>query len=301
MPLRDEYLRRAKVILQSLTEEQIQTPEKCVDQRLTGRQLILFRDQAMALAEDYPAPGLTSNVAITLLKVAACRELAQRFALEYILLSKQANVNLIFLGNPETLTQGGDNHVFVLLGSTIASDELFVGRGAGPTLLTDPKNYLPLNYFLKQQDSESVLVDPLLDFAESAHDSCVRLRDYCKQHDITHVTGIKSYETTIGIIEGAALIKENARIVASKIKKQLSLHVDGFFQSQATTSTPQPIAAKQDVIPAKPSAIETKPKEVKTETSGVTFGFKPGFLNKKSAAKQQETTPNPAISTVKFG
>lgn len=294
MPLRDEYLRRAKVILQSLTEEQIQTPEKCLDQRFVGRQLGLFRDQAMALAEDYPAPGLTSNVAITLLKVAACGELAQRFALEYILLSKQANVNLIFLGNPETLAQGGDNHVFVLLGSTIASDELFVGRGAGPTLLTAPKNYLPLNDFLKQQDSESVLVDPLLDFSESAHDSCVRLRDYCQRHDITHVAGIKSYETTIGIIEGAALVKENAKIVASKIKKQLSLHVDGFFQSQAKVSTPQP-------IPAKPSTIETKPKEVKTEASSVTFGFKPGFLNKKNAAKQQETTSNPATSTVKFG
>lgn len=141
MSLRDEYLRRAKAILQSLTEEQIQTPEHCVDQRVTERQLKLFRVQVMLLGADYPAPVLTSNVAVALLKV-------------------------------------------------------------------------------------------------------------------------------------------------------LSLHVDGFFQNQAKASTPQLIAAKQDVIPAKPSAIETKPKEVKTEASSTTFGFKPGFLNKKNPAKQQEITTN---------
>ena len=298
MPLRDEYLRRAKIILQSLTEEQIQTPDRCVDKCDTAIKLGVVREKAMALAEDYLAPGLTSNVAITLLKVAACRELAQRFALEYILLFKQANVNLIFLGNPKTLDQGGDNHVFVLLGSTLASDELFVGRAAGPVLLAEQKHYLPLNHFLKQQDTESILVDPLLDFAESVQDSCVRLRDYCERHHITDVVGIRSYETSFGIIENAALIKENARSVASKIEKKCSsLHLDRFFQSQAKASKPQPIAAKQDVIPAKPSAIENISKEAKKEASSATFGFKPGFLNKKTPAKQQEITPNLAPST----
>ena len=57
---------------------------------------------------------MTATVATTLLKVGACLELTQRFALEYIIKTNQQDVSLIFTGKHGAPQD--DNHLFIIIG-----------------------------------------------------------------------------------------------------------------------------------------------------------------------------------------
>ena len=113
MPLKDEYLRRANLLLNCLNSEQIDTPEHCIDKVKTYQLLNFFREEVNQLSRSYPVPGLTGCVAVTLLKVAACQELSQRFSLDYFLAFEESNISLVFVGNPETVGRQDEHHVFV--------------------------------------------------------------------------------------------------------------------------------------------------------------------------------------------
>ena len=295
--MRDEYLRCAQVILRGLVEEKIQTPESSGFNDITRVALNTFREMTIELSRIYPGPGMTGCVAITLLHVAACQELVQRFALEYILLSKQSNVSLVFLGDPETLVHGGDNHVFALIGTVKAPDEIFVGRGARGVKITDCKNFIPLSDFLKQQDLESVVVDPLLNFAESVQDPCTALIDYCARHKITHVSAIKAYNTTVGIVEMAGELKDNARRLAETIKMGIPISLREFFLKNDKKLEPLEKVVEKMPIVAKPTVTASKPDMTVPVTpvpnSKVSFGgFKAGFLNRPSiSAKSTSDIP----------
>lgn len=206
---------RAITLLTLLQEENIRTPEAPHEEgrKLINQRINILRPIIQKIAEQYPAPGLTECVALTLLKIGACRELVQRFALEYFLHFKTADVSLIFAVNDQNLS--GDNHCFCLVGKVVADDGLIVGRGAQPTCYAKPEFFIPIRKFLSQQPKDTVVVDPLLNFYDIANNSCKTLLDYCKDHKITHIIGVRQF--TEIFMENAALIKANAKLVADKM------------------------------------------------------------------------------------
>ena len=208
-----ENLDRSNHILQSLSQEQIQTVDRCTNVDVTRHLLNLYRELAHIYAEPYPFPGLTGCVATTLCKVAACQELAQKFALDYFIRYKLSNVSLIFTGNPQASNGFGDNHVFVLIGPIVAKETLFICRDTN----IFSHEYQLISDFFKQQQQESVMADPYLQVNGPVHEPNACLTDYCLAHGITHVIGVKSYITTTHIVASANLVMRNAQGVANQL------------------------------------------------------------------------------------
>ena len=211
---------QATEVLNLLKEEKIGTPEDPNLERRgrINRLIKALRPVVEKEAKDYPAPGLTANVGLTLLKLGACQELVQRFTLEYFIRFKKADVSLIFANNKQI--GSGDNHSFCLIGKVIVDDALIIGRGSHSMTITKSESFIPIEKFLSQQQKDTLVVDPLLEFSGIANGSCKILLDYCKDHSITHVAAVRQYSNVF--VENAQVIKANAELVADKIKPSLA-------------------------------------------------------------------------------
>lgn len=204
------YLPQSLELLTLLRQEHIRTLENTSGSALllVGRQINIFREMLNQAPEPQTAPVLTKFVALTLLKVGACLELTHRFALEYFLRFRNANVALIMTANEQDLT---DNHCFALIGPMNVDDGLIMTDER----LIDKKFYIPIKDFLNRQKNDAVIADPLLDFADAANGPCRPLIDYCNRHNIAKVIGVVSYSESI--LPVAAEIKANAERMAGEI------------------------------------------------------------------------------------
>jgi len=80
-------LDHSKELLTFLRQENIRTPENTSgdEYKQVKEKIGLLRGILLNEATSNLAPGLTRCAALTLLKVAACQDLTQRFALEFFL------------------------------------------------------------------------------------------------------------------------------------------------------------------------------------------------------------------------
>lgn len=217
-------LRHAQELMEALKKEGIKTPENAspYPKKLLDH-LRALSDQ-FASEMKFPAPGLTSCIAVTLFKFAACQELSQWFSLEWIIKTRAQDVSILFLGNPANMT--GDNHALCLLGPTAIPESLLLGKGARSAAIRMDQTFPTLEEFLRSQPADALLADPLLGTVELISGENRRLQEYCRAHAITHVVGVKAYAGTVGLLENAEIVKANARLVFGKMEKE--------FASQAT-------------------------------------------------------------------
>ncbi len=225
-----EHLRRAREILSLLDSENISSDENHL-------MLKVARDLTLRMANSFPAPGLTSNVATTLCGVGLCQELCQRFVLEYCLKHGEQNVGLVFLNDA-----GKGNHVFAYIGTPRISDDLFIGRGTQATALSSNRKTSLHDFITANPDI--IFVDPLLKFADSA-DQLQPLMEYCHKHKITHIAGVRDYANTLGLVENAKMIKSNAESIAGKIKSEATNPAVAAVMSAVRTFRSQSVAEQQ--------------------------------------------------------
>jgi hypothetical protein len=202
-------LDHSRELLTLLRQENIRTPENTSGDecRRVEEKIGLLRQILLSEAKSNPAPGLTRCAALTLLKVAACQDLTQRFALEYFLRFRSAPVSLVFAADENDLSK---NHCFAIVGQSTFNEGLIVSGGK----IVEKKFYIPVSDFLNRQQKDSVVADPLLDFTETAQGACTPLLNYCSRHHITHIVGIAPYsERIVGV---ADQIKANAVGLAVK-------------------------------------------------------------------------------------
>lgn len=224
------HLRRAREILSLLDAENISSDENHL-------MLKVARDLTLKMANGMSAPGLTSNVATTLCGVGLCQELGQRFVLEYCLKHGEQNVGLVFLHDT-----GKGNHVFTYIGTPKIPDDLFIGRGGQATAFSGNRK-TSLDDFITA-NSDIIFVDPLLKFAGSA-DQLQPLIEYCREHEITHVAGVRDYANTSGLVENAAEIKSNAERIAGRIKREATNPAVAAVMTAAGTFRSQSVAGQQ--------------------------------------------------------
>ena len=215
MPTQQERLEQAKTVLDRLAQENIELREMATSSVL--RKLNVLRDAmwSSAKAHEMFAPGLTASAAITLLKVAGCNEVCQRFILDYYLTFKTAEASMVFMVD---INDPSNNHVVVMLGEVLAPEEIFLDH----TLVVSEKKNLTISQFLSSQNEHSVIVDPLLNsYGDRA---AIDLTAYCTKHKITHVTSIVEYTSPI-VIEKAETIKANAVMLASEVNRKIVLEL----------------------------------------------------------------------------
>ncbi len=213
------YLEQTTQLLKSLESESILTPENTpsAEQKKFYLKLQALREIIPTiLPKTIPAPGMTTSVVLTLLKVGACQELTQRVALEYFLRFKKANFSIIFTVNVNDMIHS--NHCFGLVGGAVAKDELFIGRGNAPCTIPSKDHYIPLKQFLSQQKKNAVIIDPLLNFTCDVHSSCEPLLEYCKKYNIEYITGIREFSQLAA--DNAETINSNAKFLSEKLNKQ---------------------------------------------------------------------------------
>ena len=228
------YSQRAQAILTRLANEAIQlakTPITMQD-RLTNVKLTCLRTVARDAATNMPMAGLTSCVAVTLLKVGACLEMGQRFAFEYFKAYREQDVSLIFLANRNNSEH--DNHLFILLGPVSAKEHLITAQGSNEALVYS--NGAPpedLYAFLQAQSPLCVLVDPYLHCVAPAHTPPTVFSDYCRAENITDVIAVKYYKNTVGLIENIGVVNDNAHKVAILANNKKNLHLLNNIQQMA--------------------------------------------------------------------
>src|SRR5437016_4463307 len=118
--MRNELIVKAKQILEVIASMNISSDGS---NKMTCRKLNFSRKYGLEFAQlqGLMAPGLTSSVATTLLKVAFCQELCQLFLLEYCLEYEAQNVCFVGLGSKDF---SGDNHLLVLVGDYNVPEDL---------------------------------------------------------------------------------------------------------------------------------------------------------------------------------
>lgn len=213
------YLEQTTQILKSLESEYILNPENTpsAEQKEFNLKLQSLREYIPTiLPKTMPAPGMTTSVVLTLLKVGACQELTQRVALEYFLRFKKANFSVIFTANIHDMIYS--NHCFGLVGGAVAKDELFIGRGNNPCTVPSKDHFIPLKQFLSQQKENAVIIDPLLNFTCDVHSSCEPLLEYCKKYNIEYITGIREFSQLAA--DNAETINSNAKFVSDQLNKE---------------------------------------------------------------------------------
>lgn len=209
------FLARAHFLLDSLKKEQIDTSDTFDKNPIFG----MVQKLTLRLASDANiiAPGLTACVATTFLKLGLCVELSQRIALEYALMYKEKNINLIFLDNPN---DRHTNHTLVQIGPITTPDYLLIGKNASNPILI--RGRFSLSEFLKTIEN-TVLVDPLLGCAGTSEKEIAPLLTYCEKNGITQVTGVRSYSATPSFVESAVEIKENAFNIAKEASQLMGM------------------------------------------------------------------------------
>lgn len=210
-------LQNAKDILDIINNEKICSSQDTSEQRTTLR---ILRELTGKFANDskYIMPGMTANVASTLLKVGLCQELSQRYALEYIIKYKVKNVSLIFTSSLPINDQS-KNHLFVYIGNVNAPDRLFLGRNIHSIMQVETNQ--PIETFFAN-NSTGVFADPLLNCAGNSKEELANLFDYFNTYKITHVIGIKYFEDNERLVENAPGVKQNAALVAEQVKPYIS-------------------------------------------------------------------------------
>ncbi len=185
------------------------------------------------------APGLTSCVATTLLKLGLCQELSQRVVLEYILKYKKQDISLIFLSNP-SIGHKNEDHVLVIIGPVQAPETLYIGKNTGIGCKLNPDANQLIPKFLSI-NKESVIVDPLLNCLGNIDSGLSPLFEYCDKYNLSHVIGIRSYHSTPQLIENAPEIKNNALIIAEMVKTKISNNrpIDCYSQKKLNFSISQ--------------------------------------------------------------
>lgn len=215
MPLSQSNLEQAHIILDVLKKEDIKTPENASSMEIRHLSPLRQIVDAHVKAKFCFAPGFTSQIALTLLKMGACSELTHRFVLEYLSHFQSNDVSLVFTANGSNLH---DNHVFCLIGCLVADEALMVGRGSTPSMSADRQDWERIEDFLGQQHPESVLADPLLYCAYTTSSECKKFFEYVHQHQITHVIGIRHFPD--GIVEHIEAIRSNAMLIAQSIQSR---------------------------------------------------------------------------------
>lgn len=243
--------KEADAILDLIKAEGIATDNQSLQAKQFGkiRRVTNFIAQSAGVI----APGMTSCVANTLLKVGLCNELSQLFALEYCLNYKKQDVCIVFTCNPD-LGDRNTDHAFVIIGKINAPNNLFVGRGDGDSLVTSPKKINQSLITFLTNNKESVIADPLLNCSGNLDAGLSPLLDYFKTYNITHVMAIKSYHATPLFIENAGLVKQNAKMIAEQTKFSMSLAGAKISGSKVTTFQ-QPQA--NVILPSKKINITT--------------------------------------------
>ena len=142
---------------------------------------------------------------------------------EYIKAFRDQAVSLIFLHNPKNPSH--ENHAFILVGPiapSILDSALITGK---KDTIVNPKNETELQAFLQAQLPECILVDPFLGFACPANTETLPevFLTYCQTEHLTHVIGVKLYQSMLGLNETDVLtvIEDNARQLAEQIKAML--------------------------------------------------------------------------------
>lgn len=232
MQTRAEYLRRTQEILASLSEQDIELvreTESNKEQLLINTKRRNISNTAQKAAqlrvnsrEHFPGPGLTIAIATTLLKVAACQEMAQRFSFEYFKKFQEQEISLIFLAG-QALQGSSNNHVFVLVGDINVDNALLTAQGGQEAIISSTTPHMELNDFLHTQPKNCIVADPFLQFCANADESYGLLRPYCDERHITHVVAVKKYHATPGLLACISAIEENAAELARQVNKELNL------------------------------------------------------------------------------
>lgn len=210
-------LQNAKDILDIINNEKICSSQDTSEQRTTLR---LLRELTGQFANDahYAMPGMTANVASTLLKVGLCQELSQRYALEYMIKYKSSEISLIFTSSLPIGSQH-ETHGFVYIGRVNAPDALFLGRNLN-TLIQVQTNQ-PIETFFANNTS-GVFVDPLLNCSGNSPAELAKLFVYFNQYKITHVVGVKFFKDNDRLVENAPVLKQNAAQIAEQVRPYIS-------------------------------------------------------------------------------
>ncbi len=222
------HLDRANSILFQLKKENISSK--------TSQRLKQIRNMATSHSQRYPAPGFTACVAATLCEVGRCQELCQRFILEYCLKYQVQNVGLIFLYSE----QSKENHVFAYIGSVDVPQELFVGKGSRP--VTAKYAGYKLLTFIDNNKHNIVFVDPLLYFATNDGD-VTPILEYCEEHKINKVSGVRDYSSMQGLKENAETIMSNAEELARTIRSRFQLKYNKSGKTSSVTKSTIPTKA----------------------------------------------------------
>lgn len=195
------------------------------------RQLGIARDVLSGLAQQVPVPGITAGVAITLLGLGLCQELAQRFILEYILAFQDQRITMLFFANEADMHQ---NHAVVLLGDIDVPDSLIIGRGASDNIMEDT---YPMNDFL-EKNTGAILVDPFLDSISVINEDMHSFMAYCKAEKITHLVGARLLHATPNIIRLAPMLKSNAVVLAEHYRQSIAAFGIDLFSHIETVTLP---------------------------------------------------------------
>lgn len=232
MQTRTEYLRRTQAISTSLSEqgiELVKEAESNPEQLLINtkrRNIFTTAQKAIQLriksGEHFPGPGLTIAIATTLLKVAACQEMAQRFSFEYFKRFQEQEISLIFLAG-QGLQGSSNNHVFVLVGDINVDDALLIAQGGQEAIISSTTPHIELNHFLHTQPENCIVADPFLQFCAYADESYDLFKPYCHERNITHVVAVKKYHATPELLACISTIEENAAELARQVNKELNL------------------------------------------------------------------------------
>jgi len=204
----------SKQIINSIQKENIRTEKNSSKEEwfYEGKKLKALRESISKVIGQCFAPALTTSVATTLFKVANCSEMAQKFIFEYFLTSNHGKINLIFTANKDNAR--GINHCFALIGKVTASENLILKDSKLPS----SNCYVPITNFLSNQNKDTIIADPYLEFANEI-DSCNILLDFSKKLNITHVIGVLEYSGVS--TEQAKQIKENAEKTKENIIKSV--------------------------------------------------------------------------------
>lgn len=210
----------AKKILAALGEENISSPNK--QDSLSKRKLFTLRKLVPLYTQAFPAPALTADTVITLLKVGLCQELSQRFVLEYCLHTERQNISQIYLANIKNPIN--DNHLVVYIGSPQIPEELVLGREEQGIL--QEEHAQTIEEFMKS-NKEGLLVDPLLScLGQSGSAELNPFLDFCQRGQITHVVGFRPFAHIPDFVQTAKMVKMNAETLARQMQPILENSID---------------------------------------------------------------------------
>lgn len=213
-------------ILTELAQENIATSSRVDDSKRRSYQLKLEAIRKLtrqnAQEEKSIDSDMIASAATTFLKVGECREYAHRFALEYILASRNQDVSIVSLVNPNNMTF---NHTIVLLGKVKVSHD---------TTLIDNKKMISVAE-LFSQIKECFIIDALNNSYINSADS-EKMSKFLETYSDAIIGGVKSYSATKDIVELADQILLSAKKIATLSRINHNLMLLNLINSQREIS-----------------------------------------------------------------